>query len=359
MKTTKKKVHINRYEKNPILTPADVKPLRDDFTVECVFNAGVATYQGNTILLLRVAERPIQSEESTLMVPVLKEIDGSYQLMIHKIDRNDGRYDFSDPRKVKQKDIDTYVYLTSMSHLRVARSKNGVDFEVEDHGFIFPNTAFEAFGTEDSRITIIDGWYYINYSAVSDRGITTALARTRDFVTVEKMGIIFATENRDVTIFPEKVNGKYFALHRPVPKQIGRAQMWTATSPDLIHWGNHQFLLGVEDGWQSQKIGGGAVPFKTEKGWIEIYHGADHNNRYTLGAVLLDLENPNKIIAKTAEPILVPEEIYEVEGFFGNVVFTCGVVTDENNVKIYYGGADNVMALAEITIDELYRCLGV
>lgn len=333
MKTTKKKVHINRYEKNPILTPADVKPLRDDFTVECVFNAGVATYQGNTILLLRVAERPIQSEESTLMVPVLKEIDGSYQLMIHKIDRNDGRYDFSDPRKVKQKDIDTYVYLTSMSHLRVARSKNGVDFEVEDHGFIFPDTAFEAFGTEDSRITIIDGWYYINYSAVSDRGITTALARTRDFVTVEKMGIIFATENRDVTIFPEKVNGKYFALHRPVPKQIGRAQMWTATSPDLIHWGNHQFLLGVEDGWQSQKIGGGAV--------------------------LLDLENPNKIIAKTAEPILVPEEIYEVEGFFGNVVFTCGVVTDENNVKIYYGGADNVMALAEITIDELYRCLGV
>ncbi|WP_307311739.1 hypothetical protein [Neobacillus driksii] len=126
-----------------------------------------------------------------------------------------------------------------------------------------------------------------------------------------------------------------------------------------MHWGNHQFLLGVEDGWQSQKIGGGAVPFKTEKGWIEIYHGADHNNRYTLGAFLLDLENPNKIVAKTAEPILVPEEIYEVQGFFGNVVFTCGVVADENNVKIYYGGADHVMALAEITIDELYRGLGV
>ncbi|MBO0959904.1 glycoside hydrolase family 130 protein [Neobacillus sp. MM2021_6] len=359
MNTKTRKVNINRYEHNPILTPADVSPLREDFTVECVFNAGVATYQDETILLLRVAERPVQANESVLRVPVLKEVDGHYQLTIHEMDKSDSRYDFSDPRKVKQKDIDTYVYLTSMSHLRLARSKNGVDFEVDDHAFIFPDNQYEAFGTEDSRITFIDGWYYINYTAVSEKGITTALARTKDFVTVERLGIIFTTENRDVTIFPEKINGHYFALHRPVPKQIGRAQMWTASSPDLLHWGKHEFLMGVGEGWQSQKIGGGAVPFRTEKGWIEIYHGADETNRYTLGAVLLDLEDPTKILAKTSEPILEPEAVYEVEGFFGNVVFSCGVVAEGNNVKIYYGGADNVMALAEITVDEIYKCLGV
>ncbi|MFH5185187.1 glycoside hydrolase family 130 protein [Paenibacillus sp. TAB 01] len=358
METTTK-INITRHIKNPLITPKDVKPLRDDFTVECVFNAGVARYKDEVILLLRVAERPKQEDANKLRVPILRQKGDTFEVDIHTLDRSDAAYDFSDPRKVKQKDIDTYVYLTSMSHLRLARSKNGVDFVVEEKAFIFPSNRYEAFGTEDSRITLLDGVYYINYTAVSDKGITTALAKTTDFESVERMGIIFTTENRDVTIFPEKIGGQYFALHRPVPKQIGRAEMWTATSPNLTHWGEHQFLMGVDSVWESLKIGGGAVPFKTEKGWVEIYHGADRTNRYSLGAVLLDLEDPNKIIAKTKEPILEPEAIYEVEGFFGNVVFTDGVLFEDNIVKIYYGGADNVIALAEIHIEELYRALGV
>ncbi|WP_449537861.1 glycoside hydrolase family 130 protein [Ferdinandcohnia sp. Marseille-Q9671] len=353
------KLDIKRSVKNPLITPEDVKPSRPDFTIECVFNAGVARYEDEVILLMRVAERPVQTNPEVLTVPVLKQDGDKFYVDVLDIDRNNPAYDFSDPRKVKQIDIDTYVYLTSMSHLRIARSKNGVDFVVEEEPFLFPNNRYEAFGAEDPRITYIDGSYYINYTAVSDKGITTALARTEDFKSVERLGIIFTTENRDVTIFPEKINGNYFALHRPVPKQIGRGEMWTATSPNLTHWGEHKFLMGVEEGWQSQKIGGGAVPFKTEKGWIEIYHGADRNNRYTLGAVLLDLEDPNKILAKTDEPILVPEAKYELEGFFGNVVFTCGVLFEDNIVKIYYGGADNVMALAEVHIEEIYRALNV
>jgi len=352
-------VDIKRHEKNPLITPQDVKPSRSDFTIECVFNAGVTKYKDEVILLLRVAERPIQTNSDLLTVPILKKIGEDFELDVFDIDRHNPAYDFSDPRKVKQIDIDSYVYLTSMSHLRIARSKNGVDFIVEDEPFIFPNNRYEAFGAEDPRITFIDGTYYINYTAVSDKGITTALAKTNDFQSVERLGIIFTTENRDVTIFPEKINGNYFALQRPVPKQIGRGEMWTATSPNFIHWGEHKFLMGVEEGWQSLKIGGGAVPFKTEKGWIEIYRGADRDHRYTLGAVLLDSEDPNKILAKTAEPILSPEAKYEIEGFFGNVVFTCGVLFEDDIVKIYYGGADNVMALAEIHIEEIYRALGV
>jgi len=352
-------INIKRSIKNPLIVPEDVKPTRSDFVIECVFNAGVTRFEDEVILLLRVAERPVQTNPDVLTVPILKQQGETYRLDVFDIDRNNPAYDFSDPRKVKQIDIDTYVYLTSMSHLRIARSKNGVDFVVEDQPFIFPSNRYEAFGAEDPRITFIDGSYYINYTAVSDKGITTALAKTNDFKTVVRLGIIFTTENRDVTIFPEKINGNYFALQRPVPKQIGRGEMWTATSPNLIHWGEHEFLMGVEEGWQSLKIGGGAVPFKTDKGWIEIYHGADRSNRYTLGAVLLDAEDPNKIIAKTKEPILEPEEKYEVEGFFGNVVFTCGVLFEDNIVKIYYGGADNVMALAEVHIEEIYRALGV
>jgi predicted GH43/DUF377 family glycosyl hydrolase len=290
---------------------------------------------------------------------VLKQKGNRFELEIVSLDKNDPQYDFSDPRKVKQKGMDTYVYLTSISHLRLARSKDGVRFTVEELPFLFPETLYEAFGVEDPRITFIDGYYYINYTAVSEKGITTALARTRDFKDVERLGIIFTTENRNVTIFPERIKGKYFALHRPVPRQIGRANIWIASSPDLLHWGEHQFLMEGEEEWESLKIGGGAVPFKTEKGWIEIYHGVDRNNRYSLGAVLLDLENPSKIIAKTKTPILTPEASYEVEGFFGNVVFTCGVLFEEGIVKIYYGGADQVIALAEMSINELYEALGV
>ena len=355
----KTKIDVRRNEQNPLISPEDMKPSRSDFTIECVFNAGVARYKDEVILLMRVAERPVQVDPEVLRVPVLVEKDGEYAVDVLDIDRNNPAYDFSDPRKVKQIDIDTYVFLTSMSHLRIARSKNGVDFVVEEKPFLFPSNRYEGFGCEDPRITLMDGTYYINYTAVSEKGITTALAKTEDFESVERMGIIFATENRDVTIFPEKINGNYFALQRPVPKQIGRAEMWTAASPNLIHWGEHKFLMGVEEGWQSLKIGGGAVPFKTDKGWIEIYHGADRNNRYTLGAVLLDLEDPNKVLAKTKDPILAPEEIYEVEGFFGNVVFTCGVLFEDDIVKIYYGGADNVMALAEVHINEIYRALEI
>jgi beta-1,2-mannobiose phosphorylase / 1,2-beta-oligomannan phosphorylase len=355
----KTQIDVRRNDQNPLIRPRDVRPSRSDFTVECVFNAGVAKYNDEVILLMRVAERPVQTNPEVLRVPILKEEEGKFVVDVLDIDRHNPAYDFSDPRKVKQIDIDTYVYLTSMSHLRIARSKNGVDFEVEDKPFIFPSNRYEAFGTEDPRISLIGDVYYINYTAVSEKGITTALAKTEDFQNIEKMGIIFTTENRDVTIFPEKINGNYFALQRPVPKQIGRAEMWTATSPNLTHWGEHKFLMGVEEGWQSLKIGGGAVPVKTEKGWIEIYHGADSSNRYTLGAVLLDLEDPNKILAKTKEPILVPEAEYEVEGFFGNVVFTCGVLFEDDIMKIYYGGADNVIALAEVHINELYKALEV
>lgn len=345
---------FHRAECNPVIAPETVTPSRPGFTVEGTFNAGVARYNGEVILLLRVAEKPVGSGDGILHVPVLKNQDGRWDIAIEKLRLDDPRYDFSDPRKVLDVAAQTYVYLTSISHLRLARSKNGVDFTVEKQPFIAPDCFYEGFGAEDSRITQIGDTYYINYTAVSKNGITTALAVTRDFVTVEKQGLIFTTENRDVTIFPEKIGGKYYALNRPVPRQIGTPQMWISSSPDLLHWGGHQLLLETGNfPWDCLKVGGGAPPLKTDKGWLVIYHAGDKNNTYQLGALLLDLEDPAKILAIAREPVLSPEAAYEVKGFFPNVTFTNGAYLEDGVVHLYYGGADRVMALATAPLEKI------
>jgi predicted GH43/DUF377 family glycosyl hydrolase len=126
----------------------------------------------------------------------------------------------------------------------------------------------------------------------------------------------------------------------------------------LLHWGNHQFLLGLrEDKWDSGRIGGGAVPIKTDRGWLELYHGASEDDRYCMGAVLLDLQDPTKVIARSDTPILEPEEDYETDGFFGNVVFSCGVIVEGDIVKMYYGAADTSMACAELRLSEILDSL--
>ncbi len=348
-------MNVVRHSNNPIITPMDVVPSRSDFIVECVLNAGVTIYNNEVILLLRVAERPIQDQEDVVKVPIL-DTAGEYAFL-QVVEFNKADVDLSDSRMVNK---DGELFLTSLSHLRIARSMDGVHFTVEQTPWMFPENVYETYGIEDPRITYIEGEYYINYSAVSVYGITTALAKTKDFVSLERLGIIFAPENRDVCIFPEKINEKYYALHRPVPKMIGNPEMWMAESPDLICWGNHKHLIGLQrDGWESGRIGGGAVPFKTEKGWVAIYHGADSDNRYCLGVLLLDEKDPSKVIARSKYPILEPQEKYELEGFFGNVVFSCGVLYQDQIVYIYYGCADTSMSLATVSIQDIYEYLGV
>lgn len=353
---------IKRYENNPIITPQDVLPTFDHFKVLCTMNAGVTTYKGETILLLRVAEGVEVDNEKEVIIPLLKKETDGYHLHTITLDKekDSDKYDFSDARIIYTKDKEV-KYLTTLSHIRIARSKDGKNFTVDKKPFIFPEGKYETWGIEDPRITKIDDTYYINYTAVSELGAATALASTKDFITYQRKGIIFPPENKDVGIFPEKINGLYFAYHRPVPKAIGNPDIWVATSPDLIHWGLHQHLLSVtkEEGWESGRIGGGAPAFKTEKGWVHIYHAADPYHRYCLGAFLTALNDPTRIIAKTKKPLLEPKEAYETEGFFPNVVFTCGVLYQDDRVLIYYGASDEVMALAEISIQDLYQALGV
>jgi predicted GH43/DUF377 family glycosyl hydrolase len=201
--------------------------------------------------------------------------------------------------------------------------------------------------------------YWINYTAVSPDGIATALASTRDFRTFERHGIIFPPDNRDVTIFPERIEGRYVALHRPMPSGLGQPSIWLATSGDLMCWGGHRIVAGARtDCWDDAKVGGGAVPFRVRFGnrdaWLCVYHGVTGSPpTYSLGALLLDGRNPARVLARSREPILRPEAPYEREGFFGQVVFTCGLLAEDDLVRIYYGAADGVTAVADLSLDEI------
>jgi Predicted glycosylase len=303
--------------------------------------------------MLRVAEAPPTSD-GEVAAPIFNP--QSQSLEIRRWKRGTKGVDTTDPRVTV---VDGQTWLTSISHFRIARSTDGINFAVDPRPAMSPETEYEAFGIEDPRITFIDDKYWINYTAVSSRGISTALASTTDFETFTRHGIIFPPPNRDVTIFPEKIGGRYFALHRPMAGEPGEQAIWIASSDDLLSWGGHQYVAGPRsESWDNLKIGGGAVPFRVRKkgydGWLAIYHGVTASPiTYCLGAILLDANDPSTVIARSREPILEPEAEYEKNGFFAGVVFTCGLVSEDDLVRIYYGAADGVTAVADLSLTDI------
>lgn len=358
-------MNIKRCKYNPLLTPDDVKPSNPRFKVDGVFNCGVAEYQGEIILLCRVAESVRREDENKIEIPVVINENGEDKITTVVYDKSvQTEFDYSDSRsifKMGPKGRRNTVNLTSLSHLRVARSEDGIHFKIDENPSIMPIASEESWGMEDPRITQMGEVYYINYSSVTENGVCVSLIKTTDFENYERMGIIFGPENKDVTIFPEKIGGEYVAFNRPVPFGIGAPSMWLAKSPDLIHWGNQKLFSVVsrEGRWDDGRVGGGAVPIKTEKGWLVVYHAADAGDRYCLGIYLLDLEHPEKIIASLDKPFMEPEAEYEKEGFFGNVVFTCGALLKEDILIIYYGAADDKICRAEIALQDIFKMLGV
>lgn len=344
---------VMRSTANPIIRPEDVSPSRADYEVICVFNAGVTRLADETILLLRVAERPRYSNPEVCFIPIFDPLSG--ELVIKELSRNNPGYDFSDSRVVCTPEGN---YLTSISHFRVARSKDGIHFDIAKEPSMFPQNHYETYGIEDPRITLIDGVYAITYTAVSPLGVTCCLAETKDFQVFVRRGVVFHATNKDVEIFPERIQGKYYALHRPSPNFLGMPDIWLAESPDLVCWGNHRHLISRREGfWDNRHVGGSAVPFRTSRGWLEIYHGVDQENRYSLGALLLDLDEPWRVLSRSRKPILSPEAPYETEGFFGNVIFTCGVLPEGDTIKIYYGAADTYLCYAEVPLLEIFDSL--
>ena len=200
--------------------------------------------------------------------------------------------------------------------------------------------------------------FYLTYTMVSPVAVGVGLIITQDFKTFERKGMIFPPHNKDCAIFEKKINGKYYALHRPSSPELGGNYIWLAESPDRIHWGNHKCIAVTrKNSWDSARVGAGGPPIKTAEGWLEIYHGADASHRYCLGALLLDLNDPSKVLARSIEPIMEPVAPCEKAGFFGNVVFTNGHYIENDTIKIFYGASDEVICGAEFSIRKILNSL--
>ena len=343
-----------RFVENPLLSPNDIPASTEGLEITCLLNPGVFQFKGKTWLIVRVAERPKQ-KETTISFPILTET-GSINII--EIKKDDPELVATDARVINYKGTD---YLTTLSHLRLLCSDDGVKFyEPEDYPLLVGEGILEAFGIEDCRVALIEGKYYLTFTSVSDNGVGVGLRTTTDWKNFEKHGMILPAHNKDCAIFEEKINGLFYALHRPSSVDIGGNYIWIASSPDGIHWGNHHCIVRTRKGfWDSKRVGAGAAPIKTEKGWLEIYHGANENHQYCLGAFLLDLNDPTKVLARTEEPIMVPSTEYELSGFFGNVVFTNGhiVEPDGDTVTVYYGASDEFVCGAKFSINEIISLL--
>lgn len=344
-------VTIKRFANNPLLSPASLRPSRPDFEVTCVLNPGAFRHGGRVGLLLRVAERPVPVA-GEISTPLYDHASGEIKCLRLKLGAPGLEVPEDEPR------VFTYegrAYLTTMSHLLPAWSDDGGRTFTPDYdGRLFPASPLEGYGVEDARVTCIDGEYLITYTAVSESGVAVGMRRTRDWKTFSAPEVIFPPHNKDCAIFPRRVGGRYWALHRPSGAGIGGNYIWLAQSPDLRHWGDHRCLAACRPGaWDAERVGAGAEPIETPHGWLEVYHGADGSGRYCLGLLLLDRDAPWKVLARSRAPVMEPAEPYERSGFYGNCIFTNGHVVDGDRLLVYYGAADAVVCGAEFSLAEL------
>jgi len=297
---------FRRHPENPIIREKDLP-----YPANAVFNAGATMVGDETVLLMRVEDR------------------------------------------------------RGISHLTVARSKDGItEWNIDPEPTLLPSpnsNPEEVWGIEDPRISFIEGenLWVIAYVSYSRGGPLVSLATTRDFKIFERKGVVMPPEDKDAAIFPVQFNGRWAMLHRPVPSfaNVG-AHIWISFSPDMKHWGDHQIVVPARRGawWDANKIGLSPPPLRTDRGWLILYHGVRITASgclYRLGLGLLDLEDPTKLLARSDEWVFAPQEDYEVAGDVAKVVFPCGWVSEGDDLRLYYGGADKRIALATARISEI------
>ena len=240
-------------------------------------------------------------------------------------------------------------YINSFGY---AVSKDGVNFDRLTRPILVNDIPQEARGPEDPRIVKIGETFYMMYTGYGGRfggDYRISLATSKNLINWQRHGIMLDEANKDASLFPEKIDGKYLMFHRRPP------DIWLADSDDLKTWDNHRLVMSAlpNSTWENEKIGIAGPPIKRDDGWLLIYHGVSKDHRYSLGIALLDLDNPTKVIARQAEPILEPELDWEVNGYVPNVVFSCGQVVIGDELFVYYGGADTAIGVAKIRMDEI------
>lgn len=248
--------------------------------------------------------------------------------------------------------------------LHAGWSENGIDWQIEPEPIDFANHQRAASDyAYDPRVVFIEDHYYVTWCG-GHNGPTISMARTKDFRSFQRMPNSFLPFNRNGVLFPRRIGGKYFMLSRPSDNgHTPFGDVYVSQSPDLIHWGNHELVMGaggdeVGQWWQRTKIGAGPIPIETSEGWLMIYHGViDTCNGfvYSMGAALLDLEEPWKVRFRTNQHLLTPEAEYETTGHVPNVVFPCAALHDAptGRLAIYYGAADTCTCVCYAYVSEL------
>jgi beta-1,2-mannobiose phosphorylase / 1,2-beta-oligomannan phosphorylase len=293
---------IQRYAGNPILTPAEIAG------ANAVFNSSVTRFENRYVGVFRVETRK------------------------------------------------------GFQTLRVAWSDDGISGWKFDPDEILVPTEEPFISQEqaryDPRITKIEDAYYICHASESHFGCQISVARTRDFKKFEKIAVASEPTNRNMVLFPEKINGLYVRLDRPFESGT-RGNIWISYSPDLVYWGRSECIMQSRTfAWDQGKIGPGAPPIRTSEGWLVLYHGCTpriNGTIYKAGVALLDLADPRKVIARGQEYIMAPREAYERVGDVPNVCFPTSTIAypEKDELRIYYGGADTVFCLATAKISEL------
>jgi beta-1,4-mannooligosaccharide/beta-1,4-mannosyl-N-acetylglucosamine phosphorylase len=313
---------IKRYQNGkPVLAKGDIP-----YAANCVFNAGVA------------------------------KVDEKYVMIF----RND---------HIPNEDLSGF----KACNLGIAYSEDGYTWKAEPKPFLVLEDMKDSEITRvyDPRLTMIEGVCYMCFAVDTKHGLRGGIGLTRDFKSMEVISMSLP-DNRNMVLFPEKINGMYVRLERPMPvysRGKDRFDMWMSYSPDLKYWGDSKLLLAVEDvHYANDKVGPAAPPIKTKAGWLTIFHAVDRDStrgkhgwektwqkRYSAGIMLLDLEDPSKVLGIYEEPLMASETVEEVEeGFRTNVIFPCGMIMEDNGeVKIYYGASDTVVCLATAQVNDL------
>jgi predicted GH43/DUF377 family glycosyl hydrolase len=298
---------FERHPGNPILTAEDWP-----YPVNAVFNPAAAALDGDTVLLARVEDR------------------------------------------------------RGISHLTAARSGNGRNgWSIEPTPLLAPDdeTASEEWGFEDPRVVWVeelDRWV-ITCTAYGPAGPAVYLATTRDFGSVERMGIVRQPEDKNAALLPHRIDGRWVLLHRPKTQFGGaRGEILLSRSDDLLSWSAPEQVLQPRDGawWDSLRIGIGPPPLHTPHGWLLLYHGVKETvagEIYRVGLALLDLDQPTRVLRRLPAWVLAPLAPYERTGDVPNVVFPCGLLHDpaSDEVRLYYGAADSTVCLATARLDAL------
>ena len=349
-----------------LLKPTDFKPSFIDWEVKGVLNpAAVRLPDKKIVLYVRVAESAHPKNSGMLTCPIMS---------------SEKEYTF-DYQKINKKDIirmgrwgemylkDGLCRLPTISHFKkIVLTADGFNIDSLDEKPIFTGMPGDGdYGVEDPRIVKIGQSYLMTYVSISiNEGVSTSLAASNDLIRWNRKGIIFREQNKDAALFPEKIKGKYVALHRPEGFfEFSRPSIWISYSPDLTYWGRERSIVQPRAGsWDRRRIGAGAPPVKTKKGWLCIYHGVreeEKNSVYSAGAFLLDLKNPEKVLARTPinKPLIFPEKIYEQSGYMNNVIFPTGAIldNDKEDLLIYSGGADSVVSVKKLGIKDIFKSM--